>query len=63
MKPLNPRKTICVVTHDGKEVERIPASAPNAEAYITELIHHYGRCKIYYEPDTSGGLWAMMLQK
>lgn len=63
MNPLDPCKTIRVVTHDGKEVGRIPASAPNAEAYITELIHHYSRCKINYEPDTSGGLWAMMLQK
>lgn len=57
---LDPHKTICVVKHGDKEVGRIPASAPNAEAYIAELIRHYGNCHVDYVPDQTGGLLAML---
>lgn len=57
---MDPHKTICVVKHDGKEVGRVPATSPNAEAYITELVRHYGKCDVDYVPDETEGLFAML---
>ncbi len=59
-KPLDPHKTICVCKHDGKEVGRIPATAPNAPDYIQELMLLYGSLQVEYEEDTTGGLMAMI---
>lgn len=41
MKTLDPKKTICIIKHNGKEVGRIPATARNASAYINELVLNY----------------------
>ena len=38
---MDPAKTICVVKHNGKEVGRIAATAPNASAYITGLVQRH----------------------
>lgn len=38
---LNPDTTICIVKHDGKEIGRIAATAPNASEYINELVRYY----------------------
>lgn len=54
--PLDPYKTILVLKHNGKEVGRIPAKAPNAEAYVNELTGFYKSLQIDYEPDPTGGL-------
>lgn len=56
-KPLDPYKTDCVCKHEGREVGRIAATAPNAETYITALASEYGELQIeYVERDTSVGL-------
>lgn len=47
----DPYKTMCVVKHDGKEVGRIPATAPNAEAYISELASFYHGVDVDYVHD------------
>lgn len=60
MNQLDPYKTILVLKHNGKEVGRIPATAPNANTYITELVRFYGACQIDYEPDETEGLFAML---
>ena len=41
-KQLDPDNTVCIVKHNGKEVGRIAATAPNASDYITGLVSHYG---------------------
>jgi hypothetical protein len=38
---INPNSAMMVVKHDGREVGRIAASAPNASAYINELSSQY----------------------
>lgn len=38
---LNPDTTICIVKHNGREVGRIAATAPNSSEYINELVRHY----------------------
>jgi len=60
---LDPYKTICVCKHKGKEVGRIPATAPNAEAYITELVRHYGEINVDYVADETGGLLHALHQR
>ncbi|MCK9459493.1 MAG: hypothetical protein M0R80_07635 [Proteobacteria bacterium] len=57
---LDPYKTICVCRHDGKEVGRIPATAPNAIAYIDELARQYGSLNVDYEADPTDGLLAAL---
>jgi len=56
----DPYKTMCVVKHNGKEVGRIPATAPTAEAYITELVRHYGDVNVDYVHDENAGLLAAL---
>lgn len=46
---LNPEKTVCVCYHDGKEVGRVPATAPRAVDYIDELARHHGNLEVKYE--------------
>ena len=58
--PLDPYKTTCVVMHDGKEVGRIPATAETAEAYITEIVSHYGDCRVDYVHDKNSGMMAAL---
>jgi hypothetical protein len=40
-RPLDPHKTILILKHDGKEVGRVAATAPNANEYMEELGRHY----------------------
>ena len=54
----DPNKTICVVKHEGKEVDRIPASADNASDYITELAKHYGDVQVDYEHNEDAGVFG-----
>ena len=61
--PMDPHKTICVCKHKGKKVGSIPATATNAEAYITELVRQYGDIQVDYEPDPTGGLLAALHQR
>ncbi len=55
---LDPHKTILVCKHDGKEVGRVRATAPNAEAYQVELVRHYGHIEVDYEEDPTAGLFV-----
>lgn len=57
---MDPEKTILVCKYKGKEVGRIPATAPNAEAYMTELARHCGGLDVDYVPDETGGLLAAL---
>jgi len=59
-KQQDPYKTILVCRHNGKEVGRIPATAHNAEAYMTELAKHYGGLEVDYVKDENAGLLAML---
>lgn len=59
--PLNPHSVICVCKHDGKEVGRIAATAPNAEAYMTELTRCYGSLEVEYVEDPDGAIISRML--
>jgi hypothetical protein len=56
--PLDPEKTILVVRHGDKEVGRIPATAPNAGAYLEGMVRMYGECTVDYEADPTNGLLA-----
>lgn len=58
--PMNPHTTILVGKYNGREVGRIPATAPNAEEYMRELVSHYGKLEIDYEKDPTDGLLAML---
>jgi hypothetical protein len=62
-KPLNPYKTICVCYANGKKVGSVPATATNAEAYMTELARFYGSLEVKYEEDLTGGLLAALHQR
>lgn len=53
---MNPYKTMCVVKHNGKEVGRIAATAPNAAAYIDELAAHYKEVTVDYVYDEHAGM-------
>lgn len=55
---LDPYKTMCVITHEGKEVGRIPATATNAEAYINELVRFYKNVSVNYVYDANASLLA-----
>lgn len=61
--PLNPHTTILVVKCDGREVGSIPATAPNASAYLDEMAQIYGKqgqVTVDYKADPTGGLLAAM---
>lgn len=53
---LEPRNTILVVKHDGKEVGRVPALAPNAQAYVAQLASHLGSIQVEYVEDEDASL-------
>jgi hypothetical protein len=55
-QPLDPYKVVCVIKHDGKEVGRVRAAAPNAEAKLTELANYYGSITVDYVEDETGGI-------
>jgi hypothetical protein len=55
-KPLDPYKVMCVVTHEGREVGRIAASAPNAPAYLDELARFYGTLSVEYVEDPTAAM-------
>ena len=59
-KMLDPYKTMCICYHDGKEVGRIPATAPNAVTYIDELVGHYGSLNVEYVEDENAGFLALL---
>lgn len=56
----DPYKTMCVVKHNGKEVGRIPATAKNAEAYITGLVEFYKEVSVDYVHDENAGFLASL---
>lgn len=56
--PLQPSTTILVCKHKGREVGRIAATAPNAEAYLTELARHYGLLEVDYERDENAWVYT-----
>ena len=58
---MQPEHTILVLKHNGKEVGRIPATAPNAVAYCDEIGRHYKEVQIEYEYNQDAGLLAMLL--
>ena len=60
---LHPHKIICVARVQGKEVGRIPATAPNASEYLEQLASHYGELQVAYEPDPTEGLLAALHSK
>ncbi len=53
-------KTICACYSNGKRVGSVPATAPNASAYLSEMATLYGGLEVKYEQDTTGGLLAAM---
>ena len=57
--PMRPEKTILVCKHNGREVGRIPASAPTAEAYCEELRLHYKDMTVDYVHDKNAELLAL----
>lgn len=59
---MDPDKTILVCKHNGKEVGRIPATAPNAEKYLETMTQIYGFLQVDYEPDLTGGLLSELHQ-
>ena len=59
-KPMRPEKTILVCKHKGREVGRIPATAPNAAAYCETLAQHYKEMTIDYVEDPNAGFLAML---
>lgn len=48
---INPKDTVLVIKHDGKEIGRIAAIDPNASDYMTELTRHYGELTVDYVED------------
>lgn len=58
---MNPHSVICVCKHNGKEVGRIAATAPNAEAYMTELLRCYGGLQVEYIEDPDAAMISRML--
>lgn len=48
---MKPQKVVCVVKKDGKEIGRVAATAPNAIAYVDNLVRHHGNCSIEYVED------------
>jgi hypothetical protein len=52
-QPMNPHSTVCVCKHNGKEVGRIAATAPNAAAYIDELARAHGGLQVEYVEDST----------
>lgn len=60
---MDPYKTVLVCKHQGCEVGRIPATAPNAQAYMQELASHYGGLEVEYVHDENAGLLAAALHK
>lgn len=63
VKMLDPYKVMCVCKHNGKEVGRIAAAAHNAEAYMTELVRHYGDLQIEYVEDATAAMVSQMLSR
>jgi hypothetical protein len=61
-QPLQPHEVICVITHDGKEVGRIAASAQNATDYFRELYRHYGNIQVEYVKDADAAMISRMIQ-
>ena len=66
----NPHTTILVVKHNGKEVGRMPATAPNANEHLADLARHYlaesehpGEITVDYEPDPTGGFLVLLHQR
>lgn len=55
---MDPYKTMLVCKANGKEVGRIPATAPNANDYLQELASHYGGLQVDYVEDDTAGLIA-----
>ena len=62
-KELNPEIAVCVCKHPttNDEVGRIPAAAPNAESYITDLSRFYGGLgQDYVEDESFCTAWRMI---
>ncbi len=51
---------MCVAYHEGREVGRIPVTAPNATAYLDELTSYYKALEIKYEHDENAGFLALL---
>jgi hypothetical protein len=54
MNELDPKKTICVCKVDGREVGRIPATASNANQYLTDMALRHNGMVVDYEEDPMG---------
>lgn len=59
--PLDPSRVICVIKHNGREVGRVAATAPNASAYIQEMATAYGGCQVEYVEDADAAMISRML--
>lgn len=59
---LDPYKVMCVCKHNGREVGKVAAAASNAEAYITELVRHYGDIEVEYVEDATAAMVSQMLR-
>ncbi len=60
MDELTPEQTMLVLEHNGKEIGRIPATAPNRDAYILELVRSYSPLDIRPEPDENADLLSAL---
>lgn len=61
MTPLNPENTICICKHEGREVGRIAATAPNASEYMQTLAEHYKTMTVDYEEDKDAAMISRLL--
>jgi len=61
-RPLDPHKTILILKHDGKEVGRVAATAPNANEYMEELGRHYKEITVDEIEDADAAMISRMFR-
>lgn len=61
-KQVNPYDVMCVIKHEGKEVGRIAASAPNASDYIDRLVSRYGHLTVDYEQNPTEAMVSRLFR-
>lgn len=63
MANLNPQNTMCICKHNGKEVGRIAATAPNAAIYMEELARQYKDLDVTYVEDKDAAMINRMFSR
>ena len=60
---MNKNDTICIVTHNGKEIGRIAVTAANAAKYIENLAIRHGGVQVKYVEDKDEAMISRMIRK